>query len=142
MGRIDEWCTRLAERAGPEPSDNPLAAQTGFEDGLNDDLNISAALGHLFEVIRESNRLLDQNALTAADAKALLNWWTRINSVLGFEPEAAQIPAEALALLEERKNARASKDWAGSDRIRDEIAKLGWQVKDTKEGQKLTKIAG
>ena len=142
LGRIDEWCTRLAERAGPEPSDNPLAAQTGFEDGLNDDLNISAALGHLFEVIRESNRLLDQNALTAADAKALLNWWTRINSVLGFEPEAAQIPAEALALLEERKNARASKDWAGSDRIRDEIAKLGWQVKDTKEGQKLTKIAG
>lgn len=114
----------------------------GFEEALNDDLNISAALGHLFEVIRETNRLLDQGALSAADSKALLDWWARVDSVLGFAPETIEVPTEVLALLEERKQARSSKDWAGSDRIRDEIARLGWQVKDTKEGQKLTKLAG
>ena len=142
LARIDEWSNRLAERAAGEPiaSDYPLARQTGFEEALDDDLNISAALGHLFEVIRESNRTLDQEALSPGDARALLNWWERINSVLGFQPETVEVPAEVLALLEERKKARETKDWAGSDRLRDEIAKLGWQVKDTKEGQKLTKL--
>ncbi len=47
--------------------------------------------------------------------------------------------AEVLNLLEQRKDARAKKDFAESDRLRDEIAKLGWVVKDTKEGQQLTK---
>ena len=143
LARIDEWTKRLAEKAAnePNPSEHPLALDTGFEAALDDDLNISAALGHLFEVIRETNRLLDQNAFSASDARALLNWWNRINSVLGFEADAVETPAEVLALLEARKEARAAKDWAGSDRIRDQIAQMGWQVKDTKDGQKLTRIA-
>jgi cysteinyl-tRNA synthetase len=44
-------------------------------------------------------------------------------------------------LLEERAAARAAKDWRLSDTLRDEIAELGWAVKDTKDGQKLTKLA-
>jgi cysteinyl-tRNA synthetase len=58
---------------------------------------------------------------------------------------AVQTPAEespsdeVLALLEQRKQARASKDFAASDRLRDEIAALGWKVKDSKEGQQLEK---
>src|SRR5690606_30878920 len=44
---------------------------------------------------------------------------------------------EVLSLLEQRKQARANKDFAASDRLRDEIAALGWKVKDTKEGQQL-----
>ena len=48
-------------------------------------------------------------------------------------------PAEALSLLEARQQARADKNWAESDRLRDEIASLGWQVQDTPEGQKLVK---
>lgn len=48
-------------------------------------------------------------------------------------------PEEVLSLLEQRKQARAKKDFAESDRLRDEISKLGWTVKDTKEGQELTK---
>lgn len=49
----------------------------------------------------------------------------------------AEPPSEVLALLEQRRQARANKDFAASDRLRDEIAALGWKVKDTKEGQKL-----
>jgi len=48
-------------------------------------------------------------------------------------------PPEALEMLEERKQARANKNWAESDRLRDKIATLGWQVQDTPDGQKLVK---
>ncbi len=49
-------------------------------------------------------------------------------------------PAEVLALLEARRQARAGKDWVTSDRLRDEIASLGWQVQDTPEGQKVVRL--
>jgi hypothetical protein len=54
-------------------------------------------------------------------------------------PENDGPPEEVLALLEQRKQARANKDFAASDRLRDEISALGWKVKDTKEGQELEK---
>lgn len=55
-------------------------------------------------------------------------------------PAEVSLPDEVLALLEQRKQVRTSKDFAASDRLRDEIAALGWKVKDTKEGQQLEKL--
>lgn len=55
------------------------------------------------------------------------------------EVDQDQPPAEALELLEQRKEARARKDFAESDRLRDQISALGWVVQDSKEGQKLVK---
>lgn len=140
LNRIDEWTARLGETAGGEAagSAHPLALQTALEEALDDDLNISAALGHLFNTVRESNRLMDRQEFTAADARALLDWWQRINAVLALEKEEAGVPAEVLALLEQRRQARTAKDWAKSDALRDEIAALGWLVKDAKDGQKLS----
>ena len=48
-------------------------------------------------------------------------------------------PDEALNLLEKRKDARTRKDFAESDRLRDQISALGWTVQDSKDGQKLVK---
>jgi len=140
LARIDEWVTRLTALAGAEtnPSDHPLAAGTGFHDALDDDLNISGALGHLFDMIRESNRLMDQQQFTPADARALLIAWEKTNRVLAFEPDSQQIPPGVQALLDARAAARAAKDWAGSDQLRDQLAALGWDVKDTKDGQRIT----
>jgi cysteinyl-tRNA synthetase len=140
LGRIDEWVDRLTRLAGLEKdaSTHPLAADTGFQNALDDDLNISGALGHLFDAIRESNRLMDQNGFSPGDARALLNWWNAINRVLAFEPDAAAIPEQIQALLEARAQARKNKDWAMSDKLRDELAALGWDVKDTKDGQRIT----
>lgn len=141
LQRIDEWVQRLSDlqKNGGDP--RPVSpSQDEFFKALDDDLNISGALGHLFETIRETNRALDQNALSTADARALLDWWNQVNTVLGLEPDSVSIPAEVLTLVEERQAARVGKDWAGSDRIRDQIAALGWQVKDTKEGPKVTKL--
>ena len=141
LGRIDEWARRLAEKATALPSAVPaeLAALVeGFFTALDDDLNISGAMGQLFDLIRDSNRALDAGTLDAAAAAALLAAWQRINAVLCFEADAVAIPAEVLALVEERKAVRAAKDFAASDRLRDAIAALGWVVKDSKDGQKLS----
>ena len=147
LQRIDEWAGRIAERGTGSveaaDADSSLAGNSTPEEffvALDNDLNISGALGHLFETIRETNRALDHGELAPPEARALLGWWNHVNAVLGFEPDAAQIPAEVLALAEERVRVRGAKDWAGSDRIRDRIAALGWQVKDTKDGQKLTSL--
>jgi cysteinyl-tRNA synthetase len=139
--RIDEWHDRLGKFSATAKSSSSyfLPQQQTFEDALDNDLNISGALGGLFETIRESNRAIDENTLSPEDALALVEWWNRINTVLALEPDAASIPAEILALLEERKAARESKDWKKSDELRDKIAALGWTVKDMKDGQKVTR---
>ena len=140
LARIDEWVARLTASAGSEDraSSHPLAGQARFQEALDDDLNISGALGHLFDTIRESNRLMDQHQFAAADARALLNDWSKINKILAFDADAADIPAEIQALLDARALARKGKDWAASDQLRDQLAALGWEVKDTKEGQRVT----
>ncbi len=140
LARIDEWVERLAEFAAavsPEPT--PLSAYAEkFFAALDDDLNAAGAMGHLFDFIRDSNRALDHKELTQAQAAQILADWQRMNSVLAIERDAQVIPAEVLALVEERQQARAAKNWALSDQLRDRIAELGWIVKDTKEGPKVT----
>ena len=82
---------------------------------------------------------MDENKLDAASAKAWLDWWKRINTVLDLEPETElAIPAEVAQLAEQRENTRREKNWKGSDELRDQISALGWDVRDTKDGQKLT----
>ena len=143
LSRIDEWVARLTGHAAgataAEP--HPLAENEGFDQSLDQDLNISGALGHLFEVVRESNRALDHAALTPGQARALLDWWERINRTLALEPDADAnaVPAEVQKLVNERAAARAEKNFKRSDELRDAIAAHGWTVKDTKEGQKLTR---
>ena len=141
LARIDEWLARLRESAAMKIDKDRDATQPGpqFEEALDDDLNISAALGFLFETIRETNRAMDRNELDAASAKAWLDWWKRINKVLDLETEnEIPPPAEVAQLAKDRENARRAKDWKKSDELRDRISARGWEVRDTKDGQKLT----
>ncbi len=71
----------------------------------------------------------------------MLEWWARVNRTLAIEPDADAnaVPPEVQALADERATARADKNLKRSDELRDEIAALGWIVKDTKDGQKLTR---
>jgi cysteinyl-tRNA synthetase len=138
LARFDEWSRRLDETAGPVAEPLPADLDTAaFGAALDDDLNISAALGAIFEIIRETNKRLDAGTLTPGQIRALVEWRDGVNSVLRFEPEAATVSAEVQALLDERAAARDAKNWAESDRLRDAIAAHGWVVKDTKGGQKL-----
>lgn len=141
LQRLDEWHMRLGELAstanigGP----NPAAAEDRFGAALDDDLNISAALGALFELVRDTNRTMDKGELSPEQARGLLDYWDRINSILRLEPDGAAVPEDIAELVETRTDARAAKDWAKSDALRDELLKRGWVVKDTKDGTKLTR---
>jgi len=147
LARIDEWLARLcevAEKANAEgPTTSAQRPTTAFENALDDDLNISAALGFLFESIRETNRAMDQNEMDAHSAGAWLDWWKRINTVLDLESEAEmRIPAEVTKLAQQRENARHEKNWKRSDELREQISALGWDVRDAKDGPKLTRRSG
>jgi cysteinyl-tRNA synthetase len=109
---------------------------------LDDDLNISAALAAVFDQVRAANRLIDQGRLTASQAAALLQWWDRINQVLQLQEEEERIPDNIHELLRQRDTARAGKNWAESDALRTQIEALGWKIKDTKDGQKLSRKSG
>lgn len=144
LQRLDEWRQRLSDLASTarRSEAHPATAEDRFAAALDDDLNISAALGALFDLVRDTNRALDKGELSPEQARGLLDYWGRIDSVLRLEPEAASVPAAVNALLEERLAARAAKDWGKSDALRDELLGLGWIVKDTKDGTKLARAAG
>ncbi len=144
LGRIDDWLVRLRETAAGKFGKGEIDMQPGqeFEEALDDDLNISAALGFLFESIRKTNRAIDRNEVDASSANAWLTWWQRANSVLAIEEEAGPLPREVAELAEARTQARLAKDFRKSDELRDKLNALGWEARDTKDGQKITRRAG
>jgi len=81
---------------------------------------------------------MDEAALSPAEARTLPKWLDGVNSVLALEPEAEKIPDAVEGLLTRRAEARSSKVWKLSDTLRAEILAMGWMVKDTKDGQKLS----
>jgi cysteinyl-tRNA synthetase len=144
LQRIDDWLTRLRECGASVSLAKTDGRQAGslphnFEDALDDDLNISAALGFLFETIRETNRAMDTGQLDPNTAARWLTWWEHVNRVLDLEKETADvIPPKVSKLAEDRARAREEKNFAKSDELREQIAALGWEIRDRKDGQKLT----
>jgi cysteinyl-tRNA synthetase len=147
LARVDDWVRRLKEATGKEenverPTPNAQRPTEEFAAALDDDLNISGALGVLFETIRETNRRIDGGEMEAAEAKAWLEWWGRVDQVLAISGEETAVPAEIAELAEARAQARLAKDWRKSDELRDELAARGWEARDTKDGQKITRRGG
>lgn len=104
--------------------------QERFEQAINDDLNVPEALGVLWELVRNQD-------VVSKEAYDLILEFDRIFGLsLDQEIEKTQeLPAELMQLIEERKEARANKNWARSDELRDLLKEKGVLVKDTKEGQ-------
>ena len=118
------------------------AADAAFGSALDDDLNVSAALGSVFDLVRELNRRIDERALSTADAARALATLRSFDEVLGVLPpaEADAVDGDTRRLLDERALARATRDWAASDRLRDELAGRGIAVEDTRDGQRWRRI--
>ncbi|MBR4188183.1 MAG: cysteine--tRNA ligase, partial [Bacteroidaceae bacterium] len=113
-------------------------------DAMNDDLNSPIVISHLFDACRVINTLTDKKAsITAEVAQALLKLMeTFTTDILGLRPDTGSTNkareeaygAVVNMLLEQRQAAKAEKNWALSDKIRDDLAALGFEVKDTKDG--------
>jgi cysteinyl-tRNA synthetase len=108
-------------------------------DSLNDDLNTPGALGGIFTGLREASKF------TGKEAAAALAGLNRILKALGItlpeiSKEITDIPADIQTLADTRWAARSNKDWATSDKLRDELAAKGWAVKDGKDSYQLSEI--
>ncbi len=148
VDRIDALLAALAAYREDRPDDPTLPAlleaiRTGFEDGLDDDLNISVALAAVFEGVRDLNRRLDARSLSSGDARRAAELVRDLDRVLGIAaPIGETLEPEVQALLDARMAARARRDWAESDRIRDELLRRGIAVEDTRDGQRWRFLVG
>ena len=140
LARLDEFAQRIAgvdHAAGVLP-EWAARGRERFETALDNDLNIAEGLGALFDMVHEGNRALDSGAADAGGVREVLE---RVNSVLGVLQFGASAADDAVArLVEVRERARAGKNWAAADRLRDEIAALGWEVRDTAGGSKVKRL--
>ena len=117
------------------------AHRARFEAALDDDLNVSAALAVVFDLVRDLNRRIADRALSTGDAERALAFLRELDAVLGVLPdEADALPPGAAELLVAREAARAGRDWAASDRLRDELLALGVSVEDTRDGQRWRRL--
>jgi cysteinyl-tRNA synthetase len=133
--RVRDFVRRLdadAEAAAPGLE----AYAERFFDALADDFKTPAALAALFDWISEGNRRLDAGERLGRGALGDMLRVLGLESLLDAD-EAA--PEEAQRLLEAREAARASKDFAAADARRDELAALGWTVRDTPDGPQLVR---
>lgn len=147
LTRLNDFIIRIQELADPKQK-----ATQGVEDLLHmeikqfcvaiaDDLNISAALAALFDLMHEINVLTDQQKLTPGDAAEVLYVMQELNRVLGVldfnfdEP----IPPYLQEMLEKREAARKNKEWTLADQLRGEIHAAGYVIEDTPQGARLKK---
>jgi cysteinyl-tRNA synthetase len=141
LARIDECVGKLRDLAANASPTGTSPLVENLTTALDDDLNISAAWATVFEWVRETNKRIADNSLTAAHSAAELAAWEKVNAVLGIGSVAeAEVPAEIVALLEARQAARKAKDFKRSDQIRDELKAKGWVVEDSPKGPKLKKL--
>ncbi len=113
-----------------------------FIDSMEDDLNTADAISELFEIVGESNKKLTaENEPSKEILEYALDVLRELGGVLGLLSKSDEgIPAEIQAMLDERQTARAEKNWAKSDEIRDALKELGYAVKDTPKGQQLSRL--
>ncbi|MFE3075104.1 cysteine--tRNA ligase [Nocardia tengchongensis] len=140
--RIEAFVLRVLERAG----DVPLGSWTpGFADALNDDLGVPKALAEIHSVVNEGNKAFDAGDLTGA--RMLAGQVRAMLGILGVDPldahwaaptdnSAAIAALDVLigAELQRRQQARADKDWATADAVRDRLQAAGVEVTDTAQG--------
>ncbi len=108
-----------------------------FEESLDDDLNISPALGGIFDFVRDINRLIAEENFSEADAAKVLDTIDSFNAVLGFlKREKTVLDSEIEDLIQKRIDARKNKDYALSDKIRDDLLAKGIMLEDTPQGTK------
>ncbi len=108
-----------------------------FDEAMDDDLNTADAVGVIFELIKDGNTSLNADSARAA-IKGMLDTLKELTGVLGImSRESDAVPDDIKALVEQRVQARAAKNWAESDRLRDLITERGFVLEDTPQGPKV-----
>lgn len=148
LERLQNFIERLIQYPASQHQNNPAInqritqLQESFSKALSDDLNISQAMAEIFDFTREVNLMMDKESLSYTNAQEVLKGLEHLNQVLGFlsfKVEEESIPNEMQQALINRQKARAIKDWAEADRLRDHITSQGYMIIDTPGGPQLKK---
>jgi cysteinyl-tRNA synthetase len=130
--RVERLRNFFRTQAGRDSGDaSPESRLEAFREALADDFNTPRAMAEVFELVGEANRGEVPGAVEAvAEMLDLVGLGSIADGQDGADPEAEH-------LLQERQDARAAKDFARADEIRDRLAALGWEVRDSADGPRL-----
>ena len=144
LDRLRAFARQTEEAAGegePDHSAIVLAEQTkrAFTEAMDDDLNISKALGCVFDMVREGNILRANERLLPGGSRLLadqLRDFDRVLGVLRLDRDVA-ISDSVAELVVERNAARQAGDYTRADAIRQRMADLGYRIEDTSRGSRV-----
>jgi cysteinyl-tRNA synthetase len=134
---VDRLSTLPKVENDPEGLDGAEAIHA-IREAMQDDLNSPQALAHALELVKKINTALDKKEKVNATVLGLV--FEKIFFFFGLAAESSAIPEEVESLAKARDVARENKDFAESDRLRDEIASHGYKVEDTTRGHRLKKV--
>jgi cysteinyl-tRNA synthetase len=134
VARVRDLVRRLDAEGTAFHHDDQLA--DAFFDALSDDFNTAQARAIMFDWIAEANRQIEQGQSVAPGRLPELLHALGLETLMEAEDEA---PEELQRLAAEREEARASRDFARADEIRDRLAGEGWEIRDTPEGARLVR---
>ena len=133
----------LLHEGGTADAAKKDALLAAYYEAMNNDLNTAQAVTVIYDILKA-----DADAATKLAALAEIDEVLSLDLIGGAKAQAeaaedaqSDIPAEVLALVEARKAARQAKDFAKADALRDEIAALGWEIRETRQGTQITKKA-
>ena len=153
--RLRNFITRLQaqkfpEGASPAMAKRAMEAREEFDRGLADDLNTAQALAAIFDLVRDANTAMDRGEFRQGDVPAVLEILETFDAIfavlrdddaeklnaLGIAPSTPALnDADVEALVAERQAARKRRDFAASDRIRDQLAERGVILEDSRDGR-------
>jgi cysteinyl-tRNA synthetase len=148
VGQLDSWTAGQLSQSSAIDSQQPVKGwsvdnfKTACYDAMNDDFNSPVMIAQLFDAVRVINMVKEgKMSLSTEEGTSLKETFqTMMTGILGLEGEDSTEEGENLVsglmetLLSIRKEAREKKDFATSDKIRDELARINIRIKDTKEG--------
>ncbi len=145
-------CRNGLDRAIAAAKSGEVSAQAheGFEkrkaqfiEAMDDDLNTADGLTAVFELVRDLNTMSADNSTSREQLEEGAEIFDTLTGVLGLlynRDKSEEIPQKVKELVAKRADARKAKDFALADKIRDEIAALGYTVKETRQGTEITKV--
>ena len=137
--RIEEVRQRLLDISKEISNTLPIEAND-FNESLMDDLDTPKALAIFFNWVRLTNQNIDKKNISEDEAKAGNAFIKYFNSIFAVLDDLSELPAEIQSLVDSREDYRKNKEWQKSDIIRNKLLSLGWKLKDTPLGTKVTKI--